>query len=34
MKKVENKRDFEKAIVDDSDNLFIDTDLNSSRIAY
>ena len=34
MKKVENKRDFQKANVDDSNNLFIDTDLNSAIIAY
>ena len=32
--KVEIKREFQTVIVDESDNLFIDTALNSARIAY
>ena len=33
-KKVEIRRDFQTVIVDESDNLFIDTALNSARIAF
>ena len=33
-KKVEIRREFQTVIVDESDNLFIDTALNSARIAY
>ena len=32
--KVEVRREFQTVIVDESDNLFIDTALNSARIAY
>ena len=32
--KVEIRREFQTVIVDESDNLFIDTALNSARIAY
>ena len=32
--KVAKKREFQTVIVDESDNLFIDTALNSARIAY